>query len=323
MEPKEKLYRENFVRRLNKAGIPQYVEISTPLSEEDAMEAQQQSDYLAQKLAPENFESLRYDAKLAGMSPEQYRKRLQEDLDSLQTRLSRGAVVQVLPSQQNYDYLMDDYIDAKIKLDDEREEANHQNIQHNVHLGHWKTATGVLSFVSVFLALCLVLNIITVEDKTTSIAVSPPASSTPTASSLPPATVSDDKPKDYPASGEVLYRDCNYTFVAPLKIKTSGTSTAYYVKMVDARGRSVLGFFIRPGETAEVEMPLGNYYLRYACGTEWYGQKELFGAETVAFKGTDVFRFTEDNEGYNGYSVTLYKVPNGNFETTEMDVDDF
>lgn len=38
---------------------------------------------------------------------------------------------------------------------------------------------------------------------------------------------------------------------------------------------------------------------------------------------SDRFLFTEDSEGYNVNTVTLYQIPNGNLETTEISAEDF
>jgi hypothetical protein len=46
-------------------------------------------------------------------------------------------------------------------------------------------------------------------------------------------------------------------------------------------GHLELVALVRSGERLEVELPPGEYDLRYALGETWYGRSELFGARTT------------------------------------------
>lgn len=128
----------------------------------------------------------------------------------------------------------------------------------------------------------------------------------------------------YPESGEPLYNYCDPSErVAPLTIETSGYD-AYCVKLVSRHNPNYyVSFFIRPGETAEYLMPLGDFELRYASGDEWYGLHYLFGSDTVYSKASDILSFTFDGEYYTGHTITLYPVSNGNMSTEIISEDDF
>lgn len=111
--------------------------------------------------------------------------------------------------------------------------------------------------------------------------------------------------------------------IAPLKITTQSGSR-YYIKLIDARNKArVIAIFVDGAQTIQVDVPLGTFELRYASGMVWYGQKYLFGPKTQCIRGMDFLTFSQDGNYVNGHEVTLYKVPYGNFETTEIDASEF
>lgn len=117
--------------------------------------------------------------------------------------------------------------------------------------------------------------------------------------------------QSYPENGSVIIPSTAER-LAPLTIETSGDD-AYYIKLVNVINRlSEFAFFVQPGQTVEIDAPLGRYYLYYATGKKWYGKEEVFGPETQFYKADDTFYFYYDSGYYNGYTVTLYDVPGGN-----------
>ena len=68
----------------------------------------------------------------------------------------------------------------------------------------------------------------------------------------------------------------------------------------------------------EVEVPLGKYEVYYCYGDTWYGEKYKFGSQTLYAKADDIFEFYENNEGVYGYTLTLYRVSNGNLDTESI-----
>lgn len=111
--------------------------------------------------------------------------------------------------------------------------------------------------------------------------------------------------------------------IAPLEIRTDAGAD-YYVKVVNtANDIDTLTIYIRGGETIEVEVPLGNYEIRYASGDNWYGDEELFGADTSFNKADELFDFVETNYQISGYTITLYQVVDGNLETKSINKDQF
>lgn len=107
--------------------------------------------------------------------------------------------------------------------------------------------------------------------------------------------------------------------VSPLKIKTQKGSH-YWVKIVDAYNKNeVASFFIRGGETLDVRLPTGSYYIKYAYGNIWYGEQDLFGKNTRYAKADKLFYFSYKE----GYIIELIKQHNGNLNTPSIDRSQF
>ena len=88
-------------------------------------------------------------------------------------------------------------------------------------------------------------------------------------------------------------------------------------------GYNALRVFLRSGKSFETDVPLGKYEVYYATGDAWYGEEELFGPDTQYYKCDEIFDFTMDDEGYNGWTLTLTAVYNGNLDTDPIDAEDF
>lgn len=125
-----------------------------------------------------------------------------------------------------------------------------------------------------------------------------------------------------PQNGFVKY----YTFddpVAPLKIVTS-SYVNFYVKLENSQtGELVLSAFIRKGQSAELNVPLGKYIIKYATGKKWFGEKLLFGCCTEYYKLDDLFDFRVEGNQYMGYTVELFLQTDGNLDIVELDEGQF
>ena len=114
--------------------------------------------------------------------------------------------------------------------------------------------------------------------------------------------------------------------VAPFRITTPADGSYYFLKLSrpqDKKG-AVMTIFMNSGATYETNVPLGSYVLRYASGTEWYGQQHLFGpCKTRFFEAQSVMSFSRSGNQLSGHSVELIKQVGGNLGTTSVDEDDF
>lgn len=112
--------------------------------------------------------------------------------------------------------------------------------------------------------------------------------------------------------------------IAPLTIKTSDDGADYFVKLVNKEtGKASYVLYIRGGEPLSTDIALGTYILRYASGETWYGEEYLFGPDTVYSEGEDDLVFSQSGNTVYGYTITLYKVAGGNFDTKKIDPEDF
>jgi hypothetical protein len=111
--------------------------------------------------------------------------------------------------------------------------------------------------------------------------------------------------------------------VAPLEIRSS-MGSHYVVKLSDYySGRAVLSVFVHGGSTVHLDVPLGTYRIKYASGEHWYGPTHLFGPETAYSKADSSFDFRVTGNQVSGYTLTLYKVVDGNLQTTTISPNEF
>ncbi len=150
----------------------------------------------------------------------------------------------------------------------------------------------------------------------------PTASNPPARTLVPTPTPFDEPQKSLPNSG-TFWTFTSQPRIAPFKITTQSGSR-YYIKLVDASSKATaITIFMNGAQTIHVDVPLGTFEVRWASGWIWYGPKYLFGPKTQCTKGMDLLTFARDGDYVSGHDVTLYKVPNGNFETTDVDVSEF
>ena len=110
-----------------------------------------------------------------------------------------------------------------------------------------------------------------------------------------------------------------YRCASTLKINTS-KDASYVIKVVDPYNNEVIEvFFLPAGVSLEVDIPIGRFEIRYTCGTKWYGEKEMFGADASYARADRYFDFSEEL----GHELTLYRVRDGNLSTSKMRKEDF
>lgn len=119
-----------------------------------------------------------------------------------------------------------------------------------------------------------------------------------------------------PISGEVLVgaEDENGS---ELTI-SAADSESCVVKLKSEEGYTKFSFYVRAGDTVTMNVPARLFYVYFASGDTWYGEKELFG-ESTSYSMDDEIK---DFETYT-YKYTLYPVTNGNFSETPIDASEF
>ena len=116
----------------------------------------------------------------------------------------------------------------------------------------------------------------------------------------------------------------NQERIAPLKINTTAGSN-YLLKLVSiGSNKTVMAIFVRGGDSVTTKVPLGNYTIKYASGNNnWYGSKHLFGKETQYSKADSTFDFKQTYNQISGYTVSLFRVSNGNLRTSTINPSEF
>lgn len=112
--------------------------------------------------------------------------------------------------------------------------------------------------------------------------------------------------------------------VAPLTISTRHGTGHYFVKIVDwATGAPVMTVFVRSGDLVNTKVPLGSYKIKYAAGSQWYGETYLFGPDTSYSMADKRFDFKEIGNQVSGFTVELFLQPHGNLRTKRIGPKDF
>ena len=106
---------------------------------------------------------------------------------------------------------------------------------------------------------------------------------------------------------------------APLKVNTRG-SDHHLIKLTrPGSTEAVMYLFIRAGQSAQMRVLLGNFEIKWAAGTEWYGYEKEFGESTHYQKDPDLYRFEKNDK----WTLTLYPVSSGNMSSKTISADEF
>jgi|GEM_PF-2074278 len=81
--------------------------------------------------------------------------------------------------------------------------------------------------------------------------------------------------------------------LAEIEIK-SAPGLHYVVRFDDAiTGELSIMTVVHAGKTLRLTLPYGNYFMKYACGVDWYGHQYLFGPATRYGQLVQLMTFTE------------------------------
>ena len=153
---------------------------------------------------------------------------------------------------------------------------------------------------------------------------------TPTTTELPALS---------PVNGELFitpdFEDlCPFTIIA-------GSSTNYYIYLeyqyapaTSSTTRKIkssatipfesdVAFYLKGGQQVKINIPVGVYKLYYATGNKFYGTELLFGDNTRFYASDELLSFYTDSQYYNGHTITLKTIANGNFDTDPIPENQF
>lgn len=123
------------------------------------------------------------------------------------------------------------------------------------------------------------------------------------------------KPQSEPSNGAVLTGNSNGN--AGVQV-TAAPGESAYVKVKNISGGTAVGFFVRSGSTAQVNVPPGTYAVQFATGETWYGSSDCFGSRTSYGQDKSVALGNGDVVTY-----TLQRSSNGNFAPSQLNGSDF
>ena len=100
------------------------------------------------------------------------------------------------------------------------------------------------------------------------------------------------------------------------------------IKVEDSYDSSrYISFYVRADSEAMINVPDGDYYVKYFTGDVWYGMGSLFGRNTSGYIADDIMSFETTYSGnyveYSTITLTLYSVAGGNLTSSPLDVDDY
>lgn len=127
--------------------------------------------------------------------------------------------------------------------------------------------------------------------------------------------------RPYPANGEVLSGPIfiDEDSLSYLKVNASSEYSHVIKLYTPYTDDLVIMFFVRAGQTAKVEIPVGVYEIRVADGKKWYGVDNWFGVNTIATRHDEMYTFDQNSE----WTITLFRVKDGNLTSTRIDIEDF
>jgi hypothetical protein len=109
-----------------------------------------------------------------------------------------------------------------------------------------------------------------------------------------------------------------------LKITTQTENNDYFIKLVEpATGQEAAAAFIRSGATLSVQLPPGEYELRYAAGRNWYGWEYLFGTSTSYGRWPRPIVLAPKPRPFDAVSIELIPAQHGKLTTDIMSEYDF
>jgi hypothetical protein len=119
--------------------------------------------------------------------------------------------------------------------------------------------------------------------------------------------------------------------LAPFKVVTRKNfeERNYFIKLTNwSDDKTILTLFVRSGETASANVPLGVYKIKIASGEKWYGSNKIFGSQTkyniieTQFGDSKVPFEIKDKQIF-GRVLELYNTLGGNVHKQDISSKDF
>ena len=111
---------------------------------------------------------------------------------------------------------------------------------------------------------------------------------------------------------------------APLRLVAHRSNFHYLLKLEDWNtGVPVLAVFVRSGDQANVQVPIGIYRAKYAYGYKWYGFRYFFGKRTEVVQVKQPLIFALRHNQVTGLTIDFNLKVTGNLQTAKADRSSF
>ena len=81
--------------------------------------------------------------------------------------------------------------------------------------------------------------------------------------------------------------------------------------------------YIKAHDNFSCQVPVGVYKLYYTLGDTWYGTEERFGIGAPTYTSEDLLEFYNDGQRWQGHTIELRPVTNGNLDRTKIPRSEF
>ena len=84
-----------------------------------------------------------------------------------------------------------------------------------------------------------------------------------------------------------------------------------------------VAMYIKAHDNFSCQVPVGVYKLYYTLGDTWYGTEERFGIGAPTYTSEDLLEFYNDGQRWQGHTIELRPVTNGNLDRTKIPRSEF
>lgn len=128
-----------------------------------------------------------------------------------------------------------------------------------------------------------------------------------------------------PSNGKVLKSTLSSGY-GEFTVKADNEDVCVKLESISNPDKYLL-MYVHKFDSATAQVGDGEYIAKYTTGENWFGNESMFGSEASFSKAEDVIAFETEYSGnsvyYSSISITIYKVANGNLETTPIDAEQF
>jgi hypothetical protein len=160
-----------------------------------------------------------------------------------------------------------------------------------------------------------------------------PAAATPTPT--PTSTVTVEMKT---ISSSKIVKEPSYEGTCPFSVILPNGDKDYYIylKYLKPSSRSAtdrnritndsvddVAVYIKAHDNFSCQVPVGVYKLYYTLGDTWYGTEERFGIGAPTYTSEDLLEFYNDGQRWQGHTIELRPVTNGNLDRTKIPGSEF